>query len=101
MTITERDVDRIARAHVTESLVLDRIAELWRFRAWYRRQVRWDMWMDLAIRNDHELRALVTLARRARRLTEGTELAPDDMTTAKAWGEMGWSESELAAAWGR
>ena len=73
--------ERAIRAHVTEAVVLERIAELWRFRAWYRRQVHQDYWLDLAIRNDQELRALVRLVRKARR-------------------DVGWTEPELREAHG-
>lgn len=72
--------DRITRAHATETVLLERIAELIRFRAWYRRQARQDFWWDLARRNDVELRGLLAVARRARRLADA---APDPMTLAK------------------
>jgi hypothetical protein len=61
--------DAALRAHMTETILLERIAELWRFRDWYRRQPNWSWWSDLAARNRVELRALVKVARRARRLS--------------------------------
>jgi hypothetical protein len=60
--------DAALRAHMTETILLERIAELWRFRSWYRRQPRWDVWSDLAVRHDIELRALVRIARKSRGL---------------------------------
>lgn len=109
MHMTERDLrdgygvnlrpsmgaERIARAHATEAHLLLRIAELIRFRAWYRRQVRQDMWMDLAARNDQELRALVAIARKARR---SVDALPDPMTDAKGYAD--WTEAEKAYARG-
>jgi hypothetical protein len=75
---------RVAQAHMTETVLLERIGELWRFRSWYRRQVRQDFWMDLAKRNDEELRALLKVARRARRLSDA---APDPIDASKRWHE--------------
>lgn len=103
MHLTERDLyqgygvrlrpslgaERIARAHATEAALLERIRELWTFRAWYARQPRQDYWWDLATRNTVELRALVQVARKARRAVDAT---PDPMDLAKADHSMRWHE---------
>ncbi len=74
MHTTERDLfegyrgvpDRVARAHMTEQLLLDRIGQLIRYRRWYRKQTA--LWQDLARENDIELRSLLALARKGRSL---------------------------------
>lgn len=71
---------RTIRAHATEQVLLDRIDELLRYREWYRAHpwtIDWPSRQNDAI----ELRALVRLARKARRLAAK---APDPVTTAKA-----------------
>ena len=85
--------------------VLGRIRELWAYRAWWRAN-RWADWP--AVRHDLELelRALVRLARAARRVEAAR---PDPMAEAKrvtwangseaAYGR--WIESELREAFGR
>ena len=57
---------RTIRAHATEQVLLDRIAELLRYREWYRAHP-WTV--DWPMRQEHaaELRALVRLARHARK----------------------------------
>lgn len=75
-------------------LVNERILELLNWRQWYRRQVRFDLWMDLAAANDAELRALLRLARKARKLA-----AAQAETT--SWTDAGWCEPELREAFGR
>lgn len=93
-------IDRTVIAHATEQLLVERIAELWRWRSWYRAQANWSHWMNLARDNDVELRALLRIARRGRRLAAQ---APDPLTEAKGWRERrdaGWTEAELAYARG-
>ena len=51
-----------------------RIRELWAYRAWYR-QNHWAAWSDLRREHDAELRALVRIARAARK---GAEAAARD-----------------------
>jgi len=65
-----------------------RIGELWRERRWWRTN-RWADWPDIRRDSDIELRALVRLARTARRLT-----APDPVTAAKGYAD--WTEAEKA-----
>jgi hypothetical protein len=74
-----------------EAIILDRIADLWKLRKWYREN-RWAEWSDLRRENYIELRALVKLARAARK-------RPDPMDQYKSFAS--WSESEKAGAWGR
>ena len=59
-------------------------------RRWYRSQPHPAVYADLARENDIALRALVAVARRARRLA-AAELVIQD----------GWVEAELREAWGR
>jgi hypothetical protein len=80
--------------HALQVVVEERIRELIRFRKWYRSQPYWSNWMDLARDNDNELRALVRLARRARRIAA---TAYDPMTMAK---QRDWTESEQRFAAG-
>ena len=49
-----------------EAIVLCRIKELLTFRRWYREN-RWATWTDLRKEHEAELRALVRLARQARK----------------------------------
>lgn len=85
-------------AHAYGIAVEERIRDLWTWRAWYRRQPNFAVWLDLARDNDRELRALVTIARRARRLAAA---APDSVDSWKRYRDDGWSEAELATAAGR
>ena len=68
----------------------ERIAELLRYRQWYRLTPWAATWSDLRRDNDAELRALLRIARAVRRATR----QPVGATA-------GWTESERAAAWGR
>jgi len=61
-------------------------------RRWYRRQRHTTLYADLAHENDVALRALVAVARRARRLARA-ELVPLDTR--------GWAPGELTEAFGR
>ncbi len=83
-----RENQRLVRAHATEVSLMTRISDLWAFRAWYRRQANWSVWMDLAERNRIELRALVAIARRARRIADEM---PDPIDEYK-----GYTEAERA-----
>ena len=75
--------------------VLGRIRELWAYRAWWRAN-RWADWP--AVRHDLELelRALVRLARAARRAEAAR---PDPITLARGYDD--WTNAELAEAFGR
>jgi len=86
-----RSTDRVA--HATEAVLLERITDLWIERAWWRYN-RWADWPDIRREHTAELRALVAVARRARRLA-AAELVP----SRDPWA--GWSESEKAAGMGR
>ena len=93
MTVTEAELfegyaGRTAQAHMTETVLLERIHELVLFRRWYRQQANWSWWSDLAERNDIELRGLLRVARVARRL------AAEPATSV-------WTEAELREAYGR
>ena len=79
--------------HVLRVMVEERIAELWRYRRWYRTH-RWADWSELRREHDIELRALVRLVRRARALA-----APDPLTLSKGYDD--WTSGELAEAFGR
>lgn len=59
----------IITAHATVAVLHDRIAELWRWRQWCRCQPNAAHWSPLRIEYETELRALVSLARRARDLS--------------------------------
>lgn len=78
-----------------QAVVEDRIRDLLRFRRWYRQQANFAFWMDLAHENDRELRALLKLTRKARRLTEG---APDPVTLAKGWQDSPAGAGEIVEA---
>jgi len=67
--------------NVYQRLIEERISELWRRREWYRSHLGW--LIESKREDDHELRALVRLARRARR-------EPDPITEAMAW--MDWAQ---------
>ena len=83
--------------HALRVVIEERISELLRWRSWYRRN-RWADWTPLRHEHEVELRALVRLAREARRIAAAV---PDPMTAAAAWTDAGWTESELAEAFGR
>ena len=72
----------------------ERIAELLRYRSWYRLTPWAATWSDLRRDNDTELRALLRIARKARR-AERAE-GRDPITQAK-----GMTEGERVFAWGR
>jgi hypothetical protein len=84
--------DRTVQAVVTLNLLETRISELLSYRAWYR-QHRWAEWSDLRLDNERELRALLRLARRGRRIAAA---GPDPVDAYK-----GWQETELREAFGR
>ena len=84
---------RIARATATEAVLLERIGVLWSYRAWYRQQSRQDVWAGLALRSEVELRALVAVARRARR-----QVVADLVPLRSSWA--GETELELRSSWG-
>ncbi len=71
-----------------EAIILDRIADLWKLRKWYREN-RWAEWSDLRRENYIELRALVKLARMARK-------TPDPMDAFKSYHD--WQSSVSAEA---
>lgn len=71
-----------------EAIILDRIAELWKLRKWYREN-RWAEWSDLRRENYIELRALVKLARAARK-------TPDPMAHISSYHD--WQSSQAAEA---
>jgi hypothetical protein len=98
--MTERDrygPTPLTEAHALAVVVDERIRELLGYRRWYRHN-RWAVWTDLRLEHEIELRALVRVARRARRVAA---MAYDPMTQAKAWEAQGWSEPELREAFGR
>lgn len=72
--------DRLVQAHATEQVLLDAIAERWRYRSWYRRHGFTVDW-TLRYENDRLLRELVRVARKARALSAA---APDPITVYKA-----------------
>lgn len=76
-------------------VIEERIAQLLVNRRWYRTHV-WANWTDLRKNNEVELRALVRLARKARKVAAA---APDPMAQFGSFRE--WSESEKAEAFGR
>ena len=76
-----------AEADRLHAAVHDRIAALLADRQWYRTH-RWADWPDIRRENEVELRALLRLAREARRSPTADSM-------------VGWSEPEKAAAWGR
>jgi hypothetical protein len=54
-----------------QQLIEARIAELWKYRAWWRAH-RWADWPDVRREADVELRALIRIARQARRKAQTT-----------------------------
>ena len=87
--------ERVALAHAYQVAVEERITDLWIQRAWWRYH-RWADWPDIRQEQTVELRALVAIARRARRVADAL---PDPVTEAKSYDA--WTESEKAQAWGR
>ena len=81
--------------HALRVVVEERITELLAYRRWYRAQPNWSNWMDLARDHDAELRALVRLARQARRI------AADAVPDPQSYTDAGWTNAELAEAYGR
>ncbi len=79
-----------------DTIVLERIAELLRYRSWYVRNpwARGPEWDDMRHDDRVELRALVRLARKARK-----HPAPDPMDLAKSYAD--WTSGELVAGFGR
>ena len=88
-----RSTDRVA--HATEAVLLERITDLWIERAWWRYN-RWADWPDIRREHTAELRALVAVARRARRLASAEQTDP--ITEAKGYQEH--TESEMRMLWG-
>lgn len=83
-----------------EAIVLERITELLKWRKWYRARPDWGNFLGLAREHEVELRALLKLARQARREfrdhpADATLEQADPITAYK-----GWSESEMRAAVG-
>ena len=76
----------------TADILAEAIRERLHDRRWYRRQRHTTLYADLAHENDVALRALVAVARRARRLARA-ELVPLDTR--------GWAPGELTEAYGR
>lgn len=79
MTVT---TDRAVQGVVLLNLLEERIRDLWRYRAWYRRQRNSAHWSPLRIANDAELRMLVGHLRRARALAMPVVERLDPMTAA-------------------
>ena len=84
-----RSTDRVA--HATEAVLLERITDLWIERAWWSYN-RWADWPDIRREHTAELRALVAVARRARRLSAEADVPIDTH---------GWTPGELMEAYGR
>ena len=76
----------------TADILAEAIREHLIDRRWYRSQRHTTLYADLAHENDIALRALVAVARRARRLARA-ELVPLDTR--------GWALGELTEAYGR
>ena len=73
----------VIQAHAYRVVVDDRIAELWRYRRWWRRY----RWAEYPLRRhemDVELRALVRLARKARDLSRPALERADAITVAQS-----------------
>lgn len=100
MTTTERELfngysTTTAADHALRVVIEERIADLWRYRRWYRARPDWAAFSGMAAAHTTELRALIRLLRAARRLAAA---APDPMTLAGGYAE--WQESELRFAAG-
>lgn len=81
-----------------EALILNRISELLRYRAWFRTH-RWADWPQLRTEYDIELRALVRIARQWRRVEAAR---PDPMDQFKSHAEWSaWTNGELVEAFGK
>lgn len=76
---TERIIDHSVRVTVEE-----RIAELWRWRQWTRRQPNAAFWSPLRIEYETELRVLVRLLRAARKASRTAVERADPISAAKA-----------------
>ncbi len=94
MTTTEPDLFRgygdTARDHALRVIVEERIAELLRYRAWYRAN-RWADWTLERTEHAVELWALVRLARQARKMA-GTARDPIDAYRAGAERGVGYHD---------
>jgi hypothetical protein len=75
-----------------DSIVIERIAELLRYRRWYREH-RWAIWTDMRKEHEVELRALVRLARQYRK-------AHRDPYPSTATYDS-WTQGEMAEAFGK
>jgi len=76
-----------ATNHAYRTLVDERIHQLLVNRAWYRKNL-WANWTVLRAEDDIELRALLKIARAARKMAAA---APDPVDQYK-----GWTEAEMA-----
>ena len=76
----------------TADILAEAIREHLIDRRWYRRQRHTTLYADLAHENDVALRALVAVARRARRLSAKADVPIDTH---------GWTPGELMEAYGR
>jgi hypothetical protein len=85
-------VHRTPEPFDTADILAEAIREHLVDRRWYRSQPHPAVYADLARENDIALRALVAVARRARRLARA-ELVPLDTR--------GWAPGELTEAYGR
>ena len=72
-------------------VLMEAIRERIHDRRWYRCQPRPGYWRDFGHENDVALRALVAVARRARRLAAEADVPIDTR---------GWTEAESRAMWG-
>lgn len=75
--------ERIIRAHALEAVVMDRIAELWGYRAWYRSHVGW-LPQD-QVEHRAELHYLIALVRKSRRLAAPAVERADPITSYHDW----------------
>lgn len=76
--------------------VEERIATLWRYRAWWRAH-RWAEWPLRRQETDIELRALVRLARSARKAARRLEERRDPVTVAKGEYPMAYHDWQAEA----
>lgn len=81
--------------HALRVVIEERIAELWAWRAWYRQRADWASFMGLRAEHDAELRALVRLARRARKIAAA---APDPIDSYRSALERGIGYHDHQAA---
>lgn len=76
--------------HAYRIAIDERIRELIAWRRWYRQHAEWGSFMVLAAEHRAELRALLKLARQARRTARPVVERMDPMTEAEAryaWGD--------------